>query len=387
MSRAVQNNKKEVLVVPSLDTEGPTTGRDDLYDSWDKLHAAIKDMHERVRFAYPDAAGGPAVFSWFVLDWVGYNEYDPTFQKRGHTTGFHRIFDAYRETILSENALKQSGDGLYWHYHHPPKDGSWGWNRNWSDSNWYEKVLNKKILERHFFSSVFRAGGYVEDNKASAWLEQWIPFDYSNNSPAFKEGAYEWPRASRNWAPYHPAHNDYQSKGDMKRAIFRSVPVLGRVGSNVLTEKDVENAFLSAENGEKPVITFVTHDYYKNAAEELQTAHTLISRAARKHPNISWRYANALSAARESLSLSPLEGLTLSVTKIGANEFIIVSNHALFGLIPCVVISHHDTERRVDVEPTEANTWRLILEDEGVKKIGVAGSDAYGNTAVVIEHQ
>jgi hypothetical protein len=153
----------------------------------------------------------------------------------------------------------------------------------------------------------------------------------------------------------------------------------------MLTEKDVLGAFRLAQEGMKPIVVFVTHDYYKNAAEELGIAHALMMRAAQKYPNIRWRYENALTAARESLSLLPLEGLKFSVTKEGKNKFSIASNHMLFGPMPYVVVDCGTALKRVDVEPIGVNTWRLTPEDKEVEEVGVAGADAYGNSAVVVK--
>ncbi len=377
-------NKNILFVVPMLDTEGPSYGRDDLYNNWNDLLAAMRDMTERFRLERRDRSGQPMRFSWFILDWVGYREDDPSYAKRKQVSGFHQILDRYRTNVLSDATLAKSGDGLYWHYHHPPKDGSWGWNRNWGDSRWYEAVLNKKILERNFFSSVFRAGGYVEDDAASGWLERFIPFDYSNNSPAVKEGAYDWSRAPRDWLPYHPAANDYQSKGAMRRVIVRGLPVAAKGGSNTLTERDVVLAFELAAAGKQPILSYVTHDYYKSAMEEFALAHRFLEKVAKKFPTVHWEYRNALDAVRESLSLRSPPRLSLTVTKNKAKEFTIQANHQVFGGMPYVAVRYEDgREERVDVTKREEGSWQYNGQ-EAVAAIGTAANDAFGNTAIAV---
>lgn len=376
--------EKTLYVVPEFDTEGPSFGRDDLYGDWPSLLDSIKKLSGTVRNELPDSLGHPMIFNWFLLDWVGYSDEDLMFRNRKQATGFHHVFDMYRKELLSDKALVESCDGLYWHYHHPLSNGSWGWNRNWDDSLWYEKVLNKKILERNFFPSVFRAGGYVENNDTSNWLEKWIPFDYSNNSPAFKEDAYNWVNAPQDWIPYHPNINDYQKKGAMNRFIARSIPVMAKGGSNKLTKEEVVKAFSSAENGEKPILSFCTHDYYKSAAEECKIAHSFILEVSKDYPNVVWKYANAHDALRQSLSISHLPSLKIEVTKKNPGEFIISTNHGIFGQMPYVVIQQNGHEERIDVESINTLSWKLVIDVEKVTKVGIAANDCYGGTAVKV---
>lgn len=231
----------------------------------------------------------------------------------------------------------------------------------------------------------------MQDNDASAWLERWIPFDYSNNAPAFKKDAYDWQHAPRAWTPYHPSKDDYQSEGDMNRVVARSLPVCAKGGSNTLTEKDVREAFECAKRGERPILSFSTHDYYKSASEEFKTAYALIKKVEKEYPDVAWVYENARDALRKSMALAPCAPLTLSVkmaikasvTKKGVEEFIINSNYAIFGEMPYVVFEYDDGENeRVDVQKLTETKWRFSCDTAKVKKIGVAVNDTYANTAL-----
>ena len=65
-------------------------------------------------------------------------------------------------------------------------------------------------------SIVFRAGFHIENPDSNWFLNQFIPFDYSNQScdqVNLNYGRFEnWKNAPKDWAPYHPSHDDYKKK-------------------------------------------------------------------------------------------------------------------------------------------------------------------------------
>lgn len=372
--------EKILYVVPIIDTEGPTLGREDMIDSWDSLSLVVQKLTGELRESLRDSFGNPLVINWFMLDWTGYSKNDKEFQRRGHDANLHAVWDFYRKGFLSDENLKKTKDGLYWHYHHPPLDGSWGWNKNWNDSKWYEYILGKLILNHNYFPSVYRAGKYVETNENSHWLEDWIPFDYSSISPVKREFC-DWSEATTSWSPYHPSVENYQIEGNMKRWIARSLPVAAKGGSGTLDPLEIEKAFDQVLKGEKAIFSFHTHDYYKSILEEFSTAHKLIERIS-KEKGVSFKYSNCLEALRdyENLELPQLE---VQVQKKDHN-IDIVFNHVIFCKKPFIVSENEKGEIKIvnSQKVSDDNiSYKAELPSDSVR-FGVGANDVYGNTVV-----
>ena len=368
-----------VQVVPIIDTEGPTTGRDDMFDTWPSIMEAMAVFVEKLRGRLVDSFGHPAVYSWFMLDWTGYSSADPEFRRRGHASELHGIWNFYRKNILTDSHLRNTGDGIYWHYHHPPKDGSWGWNDNWNDSRWHEYIIAKRMLDFSFFPAMYRAGKYVENNVSSRWLEQWIPFDFSSIAPVKREFC-DWSRAPVDWQPYHPSADDYQRPGTMKRLIARSLPVAAKGGSGTLQEEEIEKAFREAKEKGKSLFSFHSHDYYKSIHDDFAVACGMVAKASRAF-NVPWKFSNALEAMRHYIN--PVSGdFSLHVERHG-QKVNISSSHALFGDMPFVALEYTDGDtRRVDVR-REDQGWALTIP-KGAVRLAAGAADRYGNTDVKI---
>lgn len=368
-----------VQVVPIIDTEGPTTGRDELFDNWDSLGEAIRKLTTEVRNRFRDSFGNPLKCSWGILDWAGYSLDDPEFRRRGHVSELHGIWNFYRKNILTDSHLESTGDGIYWHYHHPPKDGSWGWNDNWNDSLWHEYIIAKRMLDFGFFPAVYRAGKYVENNDNSLWLERWIPFDFSSISPVKREFC-DWSRAPADWSPYRPSDADYQRPGAMKRLIARSLPVAAKGGSGTLREEEIDKAFREAKEKGTALFSFHSHDYYKSIHDDFAVACGMVEKISRVY-HMRWKFSNALEAIRHYVE--PMSGdLSLRLERDGLRVRI-TSNHAIFGEMPFVVFEYMNGEvRRVDVAKDGAG-WALTIPDD-VRCIAAGAADGYGNTDVAV---
>ena len=118
------------------------------------------------------------------------------------------------------------------------------------------QILCRKIIERNYFPSVFRAGFQAERPDSNLFLEQWIPFDITNMSTHnnkdldmsldFKFGrSGDWRRAPKDWDIYHPSHDDYQTPGICRRWIGRALNVMNRIAS--INQKEVDKAFNQAQ--------------------------------------------------------------------------------------------------------------------------------------------
>ncbi|HEX3087462.1 MAG TPA: hypothetical protein VHQ23_02330, partial [Ilumatobacteraceae bacterium] len=168
----------EVLVVHCVDTEGPlggdarrlSDGSPEFFDNWTDILGSLSELTAAdCRAAQADSFADPYRFNWFIMDFTGFR-----------TNPKHRVAE-YHDTWDHISSLPVDLDGLYWHYHVPPESGIGDeWSDTWLSSNECNTILARRLLERGSFPAAFRAGGTIEDEAASRWLEQTIAIDFSN---------------------------------------------------------------------------------------------------------------------------------------------------------------------------------------------------------------
>ena len=110
----------------------------------------------------------------------------------------------------------------------------------------------------------------------------------------------DWRRAPVTWEPYHPAHDDYQSRGDCKRWIARCLNVGTRFANINLTE--VDRAFKEAQEGKSVILSFADHDF-RDLRKDVEEAYNLIKTVSNKYPKVQYEFAEATEAMRKSLNL------------------------------------------------------------------------------------
>ena len=267
-------------------------------DTWKKIDQMIKKIFSRnFRNNDKDSFGGNWIFNWHCLDHVGY-KYNP----RKRTLGYHKIFDYYKK-VLRKN--KNHKDRIHWHFH--PMSTYNDAHRcatSYVNSPELYQILCRRILERNWFPSVFRAGFQTERPDSNWFLEQWIPFDISNmsmlnnedidNSIDFKNGrSGDWRRAPKDWSIYHPDHDDYQKNGNCRRWIGRALNVMNRIGS--INQKEMDRAFLQANKNNPALVGFASHDF-RNLETEVNYLRDMIKKSSKKYPNVKFKYSEAKNA-------------------------------------------------------------------------------------------
>ena len=131
------------------------------------------------------------------------------------------------------------------------------------------QILCRKIIERNWFPSVYRAGFQSERPDSNWFLEQWIPFDISNMSVEnidelnknidFKSGrSGDWRAATKEWKVYHPHHDNYQINGNCRRWIGRALNPLNRIGA--MDQLEME-AFKRANDNLPTLLGVASHDF------------------------------------------------------------------------------------------------------------------------------
>lgn len=261
--------------------------------SWGLVGAMLRRVTSpEFRMQHADPFGNPYTFSWFIIDIVGYLN-----NPRKKSIGFHSVFDHFHTIV--EHFFQ---DVVGWHFHTVPANGNAvEYNTCWTNNDWHEQSICRRLIERKHFPSIFRAGGHIERNDLNFWLEQYIPFDFSCRSydPAsriqYKAGDInDWRGAPTDWSPYHPCFYDYRKPGNMRRSIFRTLDI----DSNAcqLTEREVEKAFLRART-HPTILSVSTHDR-RDMAPEILHVMELMQKVSKKFSDVSWMHSNALSAAR-----------------------------------------------------------------------------------------
>ena len=359
--------------------------------NWSEIEEMLLRLNNpQFRFSLTGDDQRPWVFSWFCLDHVGFTGDNP----RNRTLGDHQIYDRYRNYVHAGEFC----DTVQWHYHPLPATG----NVNDSGiayltSNNVWEVLSKKIIQRNWFPAAYRPGFHTIRPDSHWFLEQWIPFDYGNQSsavddtdqPDLADGRYgDWRSAPNNWDIYHPNHDNYQIPGNCRRWIARCMNVEARLRQ--LTDMDIESAFARASAGRNTVLAMTNHDF-RDMHAETQPVIERIKRVMQRYPEIEVIPTDAVSAMRQSLGLetSRLE-LMCNIDKKSPDHLkltvSIVGN--LFGTQPYLAIEL-DGSRYLweNLDQQADRLWTFDFDNnhipaEKVTAIGVAANSTSGHTTV-----
>ena len=369
-------------------------------DNWDKINQMNDTIFDKkFRQEMPDSSGDPWVFSWHCLDHVGYVN-NPRKRELGH----HKIFDYYQNTL---NKKEDYGDKIFWHFH--PMSMFRDAHRcatSYVNSFHLHDILCKKIIERNFFPSCFRAGFQAERPDSNLFLEQWIPFDITNmssednqhleNTIDFRNGrSGDWRRATKDWVVYNPSHDDYQVSGNCRRFIGRSLNVLNRIAS--INDFEMEKAFKQANNGNPALVAFSSHDF-RDLSYEVNYLREMINKISKKYTDVKFFYTDTKTAFNKIIWQN--NSNTKNSIKLKIEFFNDVSDvpriavkcvkGKTFGPQPFLAIEKKDgsfvhDNFDFDLKP---QIWHYAFHDDTlplneVKRIGVASNDIYGNTDIV----
>jgi hypothetical protein len=197
----------------------------------------------------------------------------------------------------------------------------------------------------------------------------------------------DWRRAPFSWEPYHPSYDDYQTKGSCRRWTARCLNVGTR--HDLLTKKDVIQAFNEAKVGKSVVLAFANHDY-RDMEDDIKYVANLIKDVSKSYPNIKYRWSEARSAMRSSLNLKEEKSAKITQTLKG-NMFHLKFNKRIYGPQPYLAIQttngkyFHDN---FDIQKPFLE-WTYIFDKqtvtrENVKKFAWAANNNYGSTYISI---
>lgn len=341
------------------------------------------------------------MYNWHCLDHVGFKT-----NERFRDLGVHRVFDHYRAILKKE---KNSPDAIHYHFHYIStyREAHRCATSFLNSASEFLEVLCRRIIERGWFPSAARAGFQTERPDSHWFLEQWIPFDLTNMAQDDESGlealadfrrgrSGNWRGAPSDWSLYHPSHDDYRMPGDCRRWIGRALNPLNRVGP--LTAPEVEKAFRRADTGLPTLLGVAGHDF-RDLGREVDYVRSLIRDVLPKYPRVKFKYAEEVAAFRRATKAprhiqNPLQ-LEVKLHRAPKDDVpnldIIVRRGRVFGPQPFLAIetlSGRFIHDNLDLGNKEG-LWHYAFHSDtlplsDVRRIGVAGNDAYGNTSVKV---
>ena len=373
----IMNNKAIVLVVHCVDSEGPIggnvrrrpNGSKEFMDNWPDIKDSLRQLtNDNFRKKSSDSFSNPYIFNWFIMDFTGFK-----------TNPKKRICQ-YNDTYDNIKSLNTSQDSFYWHHHHPPKNGIGDqWSDDWNSSNEYLNILLHRIVEREDFPEAYRAGGTIEDNKCSLWLEDNIMIDYSNRvfDISYKTDNifdFNWYGVPNHWGCYHPDFNDFLKQGKMRRYIVRCVDLRSRL--HELKEPGIRKCFSQAKEEKKPVIlSYFSHDH-RDMRDETQYIVPLINKISKEF-NIPWKSCHALEALQICEGMKPV---FVNVDwEIKDNSLTLTFDKEIYQKFPYIGIQKANKD--LELLPSEKKNKKRFEArlSEDAKKIVVAGTSMTGN--------
>ena len=357
--------------------------------SWDQIEEMLKEaMSPKFRNSMLDSFGSGWIYNWFCMDHIDFLE-----NPRRRDIGYANVFDHYQS---AKKKYHSSQDGLHFHFHPMSYDKAAHHcgTHYFAHSDSLFRILSYRVIERHWFPHAFRPGFNTIRPDSHWFLEQFIPFDFSNQSflntndqPDLSAGRFgDWRRAPTTWDPYHPSHDDHETPGYCRRYIARCLNVNTRFK---LLDKDLlETAFKEASEMKPVVAAFSDHDH-KNIRNGVSTIRGYLKDIKEKYPDVNFKFCEAREAMRSALELEKQNPIKIQISwKEKTLNF--ESDREIFGPQPYFAIKVKGTRYlhdNVDMH-RPFQKWSYTFDEHSiplrdVEKIGIAVNDSSGNTTVV----
>jgi hypothetical protein len=364
-------------------------------DTWDKIDPMLdKIMTNEYRDQFKDSTGNGIIYNWCCMDNVGFET-----NQRRRDLGFGNIFSHYKQKINEYGGL----DSIHWHFH-PLSFNKDAHISSTSYDNSYallHQIICRRLIDHNWFPIVNRAGFHAIRQDSSFFLEQWIPFDYSNQSTYDDKNESPdcnrfgmWHRASKKWIPYHPSYNDYQLLGGMNRLTTKCLNIGTRC--KLLSDEEIEHAFQDALDNDSAILAFTNHDF-RDMSIDIEDIYGRINEIHKKYPSVHTINSDAAIAMRDTfysakdLKSEKIEFDLEVITEYGVNKIIVtLQKGKVFGSQPYLAIKTNEGRYYHDNfnEREYLLAWEYILDDATIKlstieKIAVASNDRYGNQSIV----
>ena len=360
------------------------------HQSWDQIDLMLdKITSTDFRNKTLDSDGGGWIFNWLCMTHVGITGTNP----RRRDMGYHNIYDHYQEYFDKKS---DNRDLIQWHYHalsltnDAHRAGS-----TYLNSDHIYKILSRSIIDRSWFPSVFRAGHNTIRPDSHFFLEQWIPFDFSNSSfdkaenpeSAAKFG--DWRKAPRSWIPYHPSYEDYQKPGSCNRYIGRCASIDDRGYS--LSYEDVRQAFQEARDTGASIFAVTNHDF-REMAPDIELVREYLTQCQLEFQDVNFKFSNAIDAMRSTFNMKESKEVGFNVEMKGYKshkKLIITTENQIFGVQPYFALKTKVGDyvwQNLDFE--SENTWSYSFDAYNlliaqVEEIGIAANTSTALTEII----
>ena len=370
----------------------------DYNDTWGKIDTMLnKVMAADFRLKFKDQNGKGIVYNWHCVDHVGYET-----NERRRDIGYGNIFNYYEKKIRETG----SKDKIHWHFHPISFNREAHISATSYDLSYpmLHQIITRRVIDNNWFPTVNRAGFHTIRQDSNLFLEQWVPFDFSNQSEYqpgdmqqkdLSDGRFgDWRRAPLEWKPYNPDFSDYQSIGNMNRFTTKCLNIGTRL--RLLTEFEITKAFELANTEGKAILSFTNHDF-RDMSKDIEETYTSIFRVAKQFKNVNIYNCDAVEAMqaylynRDDIRNNKLKlnykWLNLENSK---KLYVEAANGNVFGSQPYLSIKtnegsyYHDNLDEVKRDKIWSYTFdRLTLNISNIQKIKIAANDRYGNCSIV----
>lgn len=368
----------------------------DFKSSWAEVdEMLLRMLSKEYRDSMKDSFGNGWVYNWHILDHVGFLT-----NERRRDIGYLNIFNHYQEIIRETNSTQ---DGLHWHFHPIPFTKEAHIPATSYENSYWElhQVLCRRLIEKKWFPRVNRAGFHTIRPDSNFFLEQWIPFDASNQSSVIQDGQLQkdaingrfgdWNGAPSDWAIYHPDLYDWRKEGSMKRFIARCLNLRTRFRN--INEIEIISAFEKAEKSNSPVYLGVTNHDFREMSVEIEAFFQLLSKVSQNYSNVKFRFCEAVEAFREVIGFNKaeVESNKVEVEAKLTNNLLTVQivKGEIFGSQPYLALKtklghyHHDNFDFGEFGKQYYYTFdRNTIGTEVLSSIVVAVNDKYGNSSI-----
>jgi len=360
--------------------------------TWDQIDQMLDEITSDIfRLKVPDSYGGGWIYNWFCLDHVGFSGINP----RRRDIGYHNVQNHYTQYFRWK---KDKQDLIQWHYHalslsnDAHRAGS-----TYLNSDHIHQIITRKVIDYGWFPAAFRPGHHTERPDSHFFLEQWIPFDFGNDSGVLGQASLDvsqarygdWRRAPKSWVPYQPSHDDYQIPGDCRRYIARCLPINEREYG--ISKENVEQAFDEADQHGASILAVTDHDF-RNMKGDVEKVMNMMCECSKSYSHIKYRYANAIEAMRQTLGLTALEGAGIHAELKSFkthSRLIVESENNIFGPQPFLALKTKGNSyhwQNFDFEGPRK--WSYSFDHDNIpidhiSHLGIAVNSAGGVTEVI----
>lgn len=361
----------------------------------DEMLTRITSKSYREKFK--DSFENGWVYNWHIMDHVGFET-----NGRRRDMGYLNIFNHY-ESIFRE--IPKLNDEIQWHFHPISFNKEAHICATSYENSYYElhQILCRRLIEKQWFPQVNRAGFHTIRPDSNWFLEQWIPFDASNqeidnhNQTQLQVDAIngrfgDWTGAPDDWSLYNPDLYDWRRQGSLNRFISRTLNLKTRFRN--INEIEIEKAFCKAIKDENVYLGITNHDF-REMSIEIDEFQLMLKNIVKKYPNVRFSFCPATKAFQSVIGYAPEkiknDSINFKVHIENNTLHINITNGEPFGPQPYLAIKtisgkyiHDNLDFGIYKKEYFYTFDRQTINLSEIDKIGIASNDKYGNKRIIV---